>query len=66
MKVEVELRITLENVRNARGTTRKGEEGSLNVYPQSAAPRHVELSISEAEARELWTQIGLKLRRIEK
>ncbi len=66
MSVEVELRIKLKNVRCARGTTRKGDEGSLSVYPTSNAPLHVELSISEAEARELWTQIGLKLRRVEK
>lgn len=64
MSVEVELRITLKKCRDVVGESKIKREQIR--FLNGEKPHQLEVSIPEAEARELWTQIGLKLRGVNK
>lgn len=65
--VDVEMRLRLKNCRDVRGESASKVSGKLVIFDGlQYNPLHVDLSISEADARELWTQIGLKLRNLNK
>ena len=64
--VEIEVRIQLDNIRDLRGCTNGGENYGLLSGYTGWIPAALSVSIPEADARKLWSELGRHLRNVEK